>query len=115
VLAPAADVDAALFAGESRERGDRVLDVEAEVAREVVPRPKGDANEGPVVLRGRAGDGRERPIPSGDANRARRLAGQSRRVVLLRDEVDLQPTLPRRSGELLRGRALVPRPRVNQE
>jgi hypothetical protein len=29
VLAPAADVDAALFAGERRERGDRVLDIEA--------------------------------------------------------------------------------------
>ena len=89
VVAPAADVDAALFAVEGREGGDGVLDVEAEVAREMVPRPERDAHEGPVVLRDHAGDGRKRPVPSSHADRARRLAGQSRGIVLLREEMDV--------------------------
>jgi hypothetical protein len=88
-VASAADVDAALFAVEGREGGDGVFDVEAEVAREMVPGPERDAHEGSVALRGHAGDGRQRPIPSGHADRARRLTGQSRGIVLLREEMDV--------------------------
>ena len=88
-VASAADVDAALFAVEGREGGDGVFDVEAEVAREMVPGPERDAHEGSVALRGHAGDGRQRPIPSGHADRARCLAGQSCRIVLLREEMDV--------------------------
>ena len=68
---------------------DGVLDVEAEVAREMVPRPERDAHEGPVFLRGDAGDRRERAVPSRHADRARRFAGQSRGIVLLREEMDV--------------------------
>ena len=89
LVAPAADVDATLFAVEGREGGDGILDVEAEVAREMVPRPERDAHERPVVVRDHAGDGRKRPVPSSHADGARRLAGESRRIVLLREEMDV--------------------------
>jgi hypothetical protein len=89
VVAPAADVDAALFAVEGRESGDGILDVEAEVTREMVPGPKGDAHEGSVGIHGHAGDGRKRAVPSGHADRARCLAGQSCRIVLLREKMDI--------------------------
>ena len=89
VLTRAADVDAPLFAVEGREGGDGVLDVEAEVAREMVPRSERDAHEGPVLLRDDAGDRRERPVPSRHADRARRFTGQSRGIVLRREEMDV--------------------------
>jgi len=55
----------------------------------MVPRPERDAHEGPVLLGDDARDRRERPVPSGHADWARRFAGQSRGIVLLREETDV--------------------------
>src|SRR4029453_17863487 len=79
-LACEADVDAALLPVERGERCERVLDVEAEITRKVVPGAEGDADEGPVLVHGNAGDLCERPVSSRYAHRPRGLPRQSRRV-----------------------------------
>jgi len=89
VVAAAADVDATLLAVERREGRDWVLDVEAEVAREMVPRPERDAHERSVFIRDRPSDGRKRPVPSSHAHGASGLAGESRSIVLVREEMDI--------------------------
>jgi len=89
VVAAAADVDATLLAVERREGRDWVLDVEAEVAREMVPRPERDAHERSVLIRDRPGDGRKRPVPSSHADGASRLAGESRSIVPVPEEMDI--------------------------
>jgi len=89
VVAAAADVDATLLAVEGRKGGDWVLDVEAEVAREMVPRPERDAHERSVFIRDRPSDGRKRPVPSSHAHWASGLAGESRSIVLVREEMDI--------------------------
>jgi hypothetical protein len=89
VVAAAADVDPTLLAVERREGRDWVLDVEAEVAREMVPRPEGDAHERSVFIRDRTGDGRKRPVPSSHADGASRLAGESRSIVPVPEEMDI--------------------------
>ena len=64
----AADVDQALDAvGERLERADEIVPVDAEVEREVVPRPGWNADERQAVcVRGRRDD-RQRPVAARDA------------------------------------------------
>jgi hypothetical protein len=55
----------------------------------MVPRPERDAHERSVFIRERAGDGRKRPVPSSHADGASRLAGESRSIVPVPEEMDI--------------------------
>ena len=59
-----APLDAVVERGQRR---DRVVAVEPEVAREVVPRPERDADERDVLLDRDLGDGGERAVAAGHA------------------------------------------------
>jgi hypothetical protein len=63
-----ADVYAPLGAVEGGEGADRVLPVEAHIAREVVSRAKRDGHEGEVALDGQLRDRRQRAVAAGDAH-----------------------------------------------
>ncbi len=104
VCAP--DVDAPLDAVVERsEGGDRVVAVEPEVAREVIPRPERDADERDVLLDRDLGDGGERPVAAGHPEHVG--AGGSRelgQVVPVLEEAHLDAAALRRVAELLGGR-----------
>ena len=66
-----ADVDPPLQSPECVQRGDRIVAVEPEVAREVVSRSEGNADEGDVTLDRDFCDCGERPVTTGGAERPR--------------------------------------------
>ena len=68
----ASDVDSPFGAVECAQRVERSGPVEPEVAREVVARSERDAHEGHTALERDFGDGRERPVAAGNAERLRR-------------------------------------------
>ena len=74
----AGHVDPPFDAGEGRQGSQRIVSVEAEVAREVVSRPERDADKGQPALDRHLGDRRERPVaprdPEGPGLRARARA-----------------------------------------
>jgi hypothetical protein len=86
-----ADIDPLLGPLERSESRNRVGHVEAQVSREVVPRPERDAGEGQLALEGDGRDRTERTVPTRDAERARagsrRLPRQVAGVVVLAEDV----------------------------
>ena len=74
---------------EGREGSERVVSVEAEVAREVVSRPERDADEGQVALDRHLGDRRERAVarPPSRARSASASRARPSSVVALAEDV----------------------------
>jgi hypothetical protein len=115
VAADAADVDPALPSAEGIEGGDGIR-VEAQVAREVVPRARWDADERQPALDRDLRDARERAVPACDSQGVG-LGGprELRRVLALAKDVRVDPALGRRGAKIVRARRSVPRARVDQE
>ena len=104
-VAGTADVDAPLLAGEALERGERVVAVEPEVAREVVARAERDADERDVLLERDLGHRREGAVAAGHSEHVR--AGGPRdllEVLALTQDMRVDAPLGRRGAQLLRGR-----------
>ena len=103
-VADPADVDATLDAAVERaERGDRVVAVEADVAREVIARAERDADERQAALDRHRGHRRKRAVAARDAqDLGVRRARERGDVVPRREHVRVEPTLASRPGELLR-------------
>ena len=115
-LARAADVDAPLLALEGLERRERVVEVEAEVAGEVVARAVRDDDERQVALDRDRGHARDRPVAARRAEHVRvRRARQLDDVVVLAEHARLDPARPRRGGQLVGRRALGPGARIDQQ
>src|SRR5581483_2165978 len=114
-VAGAADVDAPLAPVRERvERRDGVVAVEADVAGEVVPGAEGDAHEREVALERDARHDRERAVASRHPESV--AVGRARErldVVVLREDVRLDPALRRRREQLLG--AAVARMRVHDQ
>ena len=113
-LARAADVDALLVALEGGERGQRV-ELEPEVAREMVPSPVRDDHERQVALDRDRGHARHRAVATGCAEHLRvGGARQLGEVFSLAQDARLDPARPCRLGQLLRARALGPAARIDE-
>ena len=98
------------------ERGERVVALEADVARKVVPRPVGHDDERQVALDCHRRDGRHRAVAAcGRQHLGARRACQLRRILAVAQHVRLDSALPRGRGELVGGGALGPGARVDQE
>src|SRR5205814_7365637 len=90
--AHAADVDAVLFAAERVEGRERIVPVEPEVAREVVPRAERDADKGQPTLDGNHRHTRKRPVAARSPERLSvRLSRECSDVLALRDDPRLDP------------------------
>ena len=115
----ARDVDAPLDPVERRERGERVLGVEAHVAGEVVPRAEGDADEGEVALERHLRHGAEGAVtargPQNGRPSAGGLARERLRVVALAELPRLDAEARRFRGELLGRRRPRAGARVDEE
>lgn len=117
-VADAADVDAALLTLHERAEGaDRVVAVETDVPRKVVPRAERDADEREVALDRHLCDRRERSVAAGDAERVGLGgAGELGRIVGLRMEyVRLDAAAAGLLDKVLRARIVVTRARVDQQ
>jgi hypothetical protein len=118
-LADRAHVDPPLAALEGVEGSDRVVPLDAEISGEVVPCPERNADERKVALESDRRDGSERAVSTGHSQGFRsglgRPAGNLGRVVVLAEDVDVDPKTTSFLGELFRRGLLVSRPRVDQE
>jgi hypothetical protein len=116
-LARPANVNPAFIATEGRERRERICAVEAEVAREMVPRPEGNTDERQLALDRDLSDRSERPVATRDADRVGEGARshESRRMVAFSKHTRLDSSLVRRSGKLVGAGSATPRARVDQE
>ncbi len=105
-VAGARHVDAPLDAVvECGQGADRVVAVEPEVAREVVPRPERDADERHVLLDRDLGDGGERAVAAGHAEHVGSGAPRELlQVVAVLEEAHLDAAALRRVAELGGGR-----------
>jgi hypothetical protein len=118
LLPDAADVDPPLLAVDERVEGaDRIVPVQAEVAREVVPGPEGDADERKVALDRNGGDRRQRAVAPGHAERIRlRTPGHLGRILTVRlHDVRLYAAAARLLDQVIRARVVVTRARVDQQ
>ena len=83
-LARPADVDPQFLAAEGLERRERIVAVETDIAREVVTRPEGNADEGQLALDCNLGNRRQRPVAAGNPDRVGvRVASNLHDVVLI--------------------------------
>jgi hypothetical protein len=115
-LADPADVDPPLHSPECVQRADRIVAVEAEVARKVVSRSEGNADEGDVALDRDFCDCGERPVTTGGAERLRvGVTGELCDVVSRLEDPCLDPADRCLLAELLRARASAARARVDQK
>jgi hypothetical protein len=115
-LADPSDVDPPLRSAERIQRADRVVAVEPEVAREVVPRAEGDADEGEPALERDFGDRGERAVAAGDAQRiSLRASGELGRIVFGAEDPGLDPAPPGLFLQLLDARASAARARIDDE
>ena len=99
----AADVDAALDAVDERlERADRVVAVEPEVAREVVARPEGDADERQVSLDRDLGHRRQRAVAARHPERVGiGVTGELPEVVAVAEHMHVDPRARGRLDQLV--------------
>ena len=116
-LARAADVDAPLGAAVERlQRSDRIVTVEPEIPGEMVAGPERDADERGVALERNAGDRRERPIASGDAqDLSARGPRELRSVLPFLQDMGLDVAGLRLGRELLGSRRARAGPWVDEE
>ena len=115
-FADAAHVDPALAAAKRVERADWIFPVEAQIAREVVPRAERDADEREVALERRFGDRCKRAVAPRDPQRVglgrpRELGG----VIGGLEDPRVDSPRARLLQEFLRARAPVARARVDVE
>jgi hypothetical protein len=105
-VAGACHVDSSFDAvAEGGQRPERVVAVEPEVAREVVPRPEGDADERHVLLDRDRGDGGERAVAAGHAEHVGPGApGELLQIVPVLEEAHLDAAGGCRVAELGGGR-----------
>ena len=112
----AADVDPALLPVERLERPERVVPVETEVPRKVVPRPERDRHEGNTALDGDLGHGRERPVAAGHPERALgRRARELGQVLAFLEDVRRHAAALGLVTQLVSARPFVPGARVDDE
>jgi hypothetical protein len=113
-----AGVDTQLAPRERRQRREWVV-AQPEVVREVVPRPERDAGEGEIQVDRDLGDGGQRAVAPGDAERGRAavggFAGERGRVVPLREFARLDAEALGLGDQLLRGRRVVAGAWVDEE
>jgi hypothetical protein len=109
------DVDPSLHTLEGRESADRIVAVETEVAREVVPSAERDADERHVALECQLGDGRQRSVAPGDAQRGRARPRERRRIVAGAEDSGFDSSAPCFVFELFDIRASPARMRIDQE
>jgi hypothetical protein len=106
-LVRAADVDAALLAGERGQRRERVVAVEADVAGEVVASPERDADEGEIALDGDRRDRPERAVAARHPERPLRRGPRDLGGIVLASEHVRLDVERRRGGHELLGRRRV--------
>jgi hypothetical protein len=112
----AAGVDPALDPEERLERGERIVAIEPEIAREVVARPVGDADERKVALERDLGDGRQRAVATGDAEALRiGCARELRCVLALGKEMRLDAARACAVAKRIRTRVRFARARIDEE
>lgn len=114
-VADAPHVDRPLGSAESVKRAERIVAVEAEVARKVVARPKGDADERQAPFDRHLGHCGQRPVAAGDTERVGvRLPRELGRIVFGSEDPRVDPAVSRLVQQLLRARASSARARVNE-
>ena len=102
-----AHVDSALGSPERVERGERVVTIEAEVPREVVPGPERDADEGQAALDRDRGHRCERAVASGHPERVGLGGpGDLLQVLSVAEEMHLDASAAGLLGELVGRRAV---------
>ena len=90
---------------ERGQRRDRVVAVESEIAREVVSRPEGDADERHVLLDRDLRDGGERAVAAGHSEHVgTRVTRELREIVAVLEEPDLDTARAGSIAKLVRGR-----------
>jgi hypothetical protein len=115
-LVGASDVDAPLGSIERAQRADRIVAIEPEIACEMVAGPEGNRNERHVASEGDLGDGRERPVTAGHAELVGLGAtGELDEILALLHDVCLDPARLGLGGQLLGGRGILARSRVDEE
>ena len=111
-----ADVDPALLPAERLERPERVVPVETEVPREVVPCAERDRHEGDPAFDGDLGHGRERPVAACHPERAvGRRARELGQVLAFLEDVCRHAATLSLVAQLVRARPFVPGARVDDE
>src|SRR4051794_24608623 len=101
---------------EGRERPERVVAVEADVSREVVPRPERDADEGGARLERDRRDCAERPVaPRHADDLSAGGPGDLAGALVLAEDVRLDPESLRLGDELVGSRRVVPGAWVDDE
>ena len=116
-LIRAADVDAPLRSvGERAQGADRIVAVEAEVAREVVTGTERDADERGIAFERNLRDRRQRAVASGHAQEVgRRGPGHLRRILVLLQDVGLDTDRPCLGGELVGGGRALAGTRIDEK
>jgi flagellar biosynthesis/type III secretory pathway protein FliH len=116
-LVDASDVDHSLTAAFVRvERRDRIVAIEAEIPRKVVPRSERHAHERQPALERGFRDGCERTVATGDSQGVRLGARrQLVRILAGLEEVDLQPACDCRRTHVLRARSVTAGPGVHDQ
>ena len=106
-----------LVAVEGVKRGNRVVSVQPEIAREVVPRPEGHAHERQPALHGDGCDACDRAVASGSAeDLGLSCPCRGRRILALAHEPSLDAAPLGLRAQLVRVHArTAPRARVDQE
>jgi len=115
-LARPADIDPQFLAAEGLERRKRIVAVETDIAREVVTRPEGNADEGQLALECNLRNRRQRPVAAGNPDRGGvRFASNRHDVVLPTQHVRVDPSGARCCSELVGAWTASPRARIDQE
>jgi hypothetical protein len=112
----ASDVDSAFDAGEGRQRPERVVPIETEVAGKVVPGSVRDADEGKPALERDLGDRCKRAVAPRDSEAVRISGACDFGGVLTGAEgMRVDPARPRACRKLVRARFRVPCTRIDDE
>jgi hypothetical protein len=85
------DVDALLPSGERAQRGERIVAIETQVTREVVPGSEGDDDERDLTFDGDLGYPGQRAVAAGDSQRTVRCARKLGGIVLLGEDMRRDP------------------------
>ena len=112
----ATDIDTLLGAVEGGERRQRIVAIEAEIARKVVASPERDADERQVALQRDGRHRRQRAVTAGHPERVRRRrARHCVDVVPFTEHVTVDSQRLGGVDQLLGGRAVVPGARVDDQ
>jgi hypothetical protein len=112
----APNVDSPFHALERGEGADRIVAIETQITRKVVPRAERDADEGQLAVEGHLGDRGERAVTAGDPQGiCIDVTGELGGVVVRAEDPRVDAALARLLEEFLCARRAATRARVDQE